>query len=588
MKPSIAILCLHLAFWTAYAQKEDRNWVFGINCGIDFNDLSNPTTFEPGCNNLEANCSISDSVGNLLFYLAASGGYYDPMEIRDKNNQVIINGDSICAHYSSTNGAIILPMEDSYYLIYVSQLEYNHPVCSKPWPERCFYLFYSIVEKNQNGFLQVRRKNKVLFQDNLSEKIEAIKHANGKDWWMITLKSDCSNEFVKYRVTNYGVIGPFIQAVGPKTCGFFGEICASPEGSKLAMSTSFPTSSYGISAVMLYDFNRCNGEITNPVVVDSFHSFSGRSPGRYMHYRDYWGVEFSSDANFLYYSASEQYANCFNCAVYSSYQLYQYYVYYNSINLISSFNLLNDYIVWYPQLELAPDGKIYAAYWSDSFVPYGQYLGVINNPNGSPASTNFQPLGFYLGDSSRTNSGLPNMPNYHLGSLSIYEAGAGDDKTICIEDTMIKGVLLGLPPVAGVEYTWYPADSLSNPFSAQPFATPSQTTTYYVTLYDSTLTSSCNPRTDTVVVEVKNCSVGISETLNSDIKIYPNPANDYLVIEGINQPATFQLYDLAGKSIFQVKLHSGMNRVETRSLANGIYIYKVVEQSAVGKVFIEK
>ncbi len=211
---------------------------------------------------------------------------------------------------------------------------------------------------------------------------------------------------------------------------------------------------------------------------------------------------------------------------------------------------------------------------------------MINTPDSIAA--NYNSFGFYLGEGSKLGGGLPNMPNYNLEALSIYKADAGHNKIICIEDTMVKGVLLGLPPVPGVEYSWYPADSLNNPFSAQPFATPSQSTSYYVTLYDSTLTSSCNPRTDTVVIEVKNCSVGISEHSHPEIKIYPNPAHDYLIIEGVRQPAALQLFDLAGKIALQAELQPAANRIEIKHLASGVYIYKVAGAAVVGKLFIEK
>lgn len=56
-----------------YAQtKHDANWVFGKNCGIDFNDPQNPQLFEPLCDNIEIAASISDSLGNLLFYVSES------------------------------------------------------------------------------------------------------------------------------------------------------------------------------------------------------------------------------------------------------------------------------------------------------------------------------------------------------------------------------------------------------------------------------------------------------------------------------------------------------------------------------------
>jgi hypothetical protein len=80
-------------------------------------------------------------------------------------------------------------------------------------------------------------------------------------------------------------------------------------------------------------------------------------------------------------------------------------------------------------LKLGPDGKIYVAngYYNgqQNFYPYADSmynyvnmnLSVINNPNSPNSSCDLQPYSFYLGG-KRGYLGLPNNPDYNLGSLA--------------------------------------------------------------------------------------------------------------------------------------------------------------------------
>ncbi|RME96443.1 MAG: PKD domain-containing protein, partial [Bacteroidetes bacterium] len=60
-------------------------------------------------------------------------------------------------------------------------------------------------------------------------------------------------------------------------------------------------------------------------------------------------------------------------------------------------------------------------------------------------------------------------------------AEAGPDTTICAGES----VTLGGPQVPGLAYQWTPANGLNDTLAAQPVASPGVTTTYYVTVTDS-------------------------------------------------------------------------------------------------------
>jgi hypothetical protein len=78
---------------------------------------------------------------------------------------------------------------------------------------------------------------------------------------------------------------------------------------------------------------------------------------------------------------------------------------------------------------------------------------------------------------------------------------------------------------------------------------------------------------------------------DSGIKIYPNPARDYIVIESAGSAGNslVQIYDLQGRKVTE-KLQSGQRQViPTANLKTGIYLYKINVNGKVttGKLFIE-
>ncbi|MBK9046715.1 MAG: hypothetical protein IPL74_08430 [Bacteroidetes bacterium] len=168
--------------------------------------------------------SICDSAGNLLFYT-------NGLAVMNAQHDTMVNGDSL--NYSdeaySSGGSLtgmsypqtilILPspgQPDMYYLIH--QAYYLHPVL---WTnEYCDTLFYSIVDMSQDsGKGAVVTKNQVLWSGDLLTDnlitiggLSACKHANGRDWWLVTHK-DSSNVFMKFLLTPTGIAGPFLQTI---------------------------------------------------------------------------------------------------------------------------------------------------------------------------------------------------------------------------------------------------------------------------------------------------------------------------------------------------------------------------------------
>lgn len=87
-------------------------------------------------------------------------------------------------------------------------------------------------------------------------------------------------------------------------------------------------------------------------------------------------------------------------------------------------------------------------------------------------------------------------------------------------------------------------------------------------------------------------TVGVKEISHvSSVKIYPNPASDYINIEVTagNQESHFELFDLNGKLLIS-KSVSNSDQIELQTFKNGIYPWKITssEKSFSGKLVIKK
>ena len=561
--------------------KHDANWCFGRGARVDFNDISNPIVSAIPVYNIEPNASYSDENGNLLFYIASSMdfngfGYSDPFKILDANNDLILNGDSILIGYSATNGALIIPVPGNIELFYLFQVwHYQQLGCSSGI---CFNLYYSIIQKNILGTLSVVKKNHLLVQ-NVEERLAAVRSANGKGWWILAhaqrkdTTSPCSNRFYKFLIRENGLIDSSFQDIGTPHChelSIQGEMIFSYDGRKLVSAI------LGDGIIDLFDFNRCTGTLLNHRVVD----------GNRTNFQPY-GCAFSKNAQVLYASQGSSGGN--------DTRLYQY-------SLMDTNSPSSRLLIWsgtHPeilaggQLELAPNGKVYftcivRGSTSNIFTLETQNLSVINFPDSLGLSCDFQPFSFYLGDSVRTSLGLPNMPNYNLGPTSIYAADAGEDTLYCTNQS--NGVTIGAPPVEHIIYAWYPSHHLSDTTIAQPIASPTKDTWYYLSVTDTTQTTSCHTRTDSVFVRVDSCvtSVHSPQSIDdSEIKVYPNPASESMyVYSPMFNVSSITLTDLSGKEI----LRTSQTEISISHLAKGLYFVRVELENgeqAVQKVIIQ-
>jgi len=70
-------------------------------------------------------------------------------------------------------------------------------------------------------------------------------------------------------------------------------------------------------------------------------------------------------------------------------------------------------------------------------------------------------------------------------------------------------------------------------------------------------------------------TVGVEEILSS-IELYPNPANEWIQINGLTGSSSFEVFDVTGKKIDQGFIYSNTERISTAAWVNGFYQIRVV------------
>lgn len=391
IKLHLLILGLLVQSLSCFAQKEDVYWIFGDSVGVNFSNLNNPTAFiiPHNISSLENYNSIADKNGNLLFYMTG----YEPgtipntfyfMKIFNSQHLLMENSDSILTDISETQGTIFIPFPNEINKYYVFHKQHWTGGTS---------LYYSIIDLSfNNGLGKVVSKNNLLSSNYFDEKLIAVKHGNGLDWWIITHLSN-SDKFNIYLINSSGISTPINQSIGPLVpddlCSLTGQMKATKQGDKIVFVNSY-------DKINLFDFDRCSGVLSN---YNNFGHFN------YNWCIGYYGCSFSSSGNRLYVSKADS--------------IFQYNLEASSIQnseilLWVDTNLLANEI---GQHQLGPDGKIYVSNMSSGSNNVNLNLSVINYPDSLGIGCNFSLYSFNLAG-GHSRYGLPNLPNYALGALS--------------------------------------------------------------------------------------------------------------------------------------------------------------------------
>jgi hypothetical protein len=404
------------------AQPQASNWILGTNLeekkvvlkiGVDSAysiELPNPTMDWVG---FEALSSISDKEGDLLFYSNNYATY-------NKDHSILVGSEDInpysgVVQSSITNGCLFLPFPGDTaqrYYVFLSMKEGS-------WHEEHQFLKWSMVDRQLDrgrGGIVDSFKSRNVWGFRVIEKLVAIKHANGRDWWIIGRKAnveDSSSHAPGSHVFCMALLSPdgiadFGEQWSPVYVPSpFGELSASKDGSLLAEAIpGIPP--YQETRVALYTFDRCSGEI------DFQDSSSVNIPGA----KALYGIAFCPLKKRLYVTTSEFRS-----------RLYQFTI---------SDGVLDSVVEifrapWDPgalqstgQLELGMDGKVYVVIRHSRFTPeshpFNTHLAVIHEPSKFGYACLFDTFAISVGVTC-SFLGLPPQPNYALGALE----GSGCD-----------------------------------------------------------------------------------------------------------------------------------------------------------------
>ena len=371
--------------------------------------------------------SICDSLGDLIFYGGTPNQTilhppgppftYDCGFIINRNHNIITNGDSLKG-IELYNEMTIVPNPaniNQFYIFTAGVTPANQG------------LYYSLLDMSlNNGAGYVLQKNVQLQTFQTADCVTAIKHGNGKDWWIIIREwsyTQSLNSYYLYLISPSGITLSSHQNIGKSYIGGGG---VSLEFTK---QEDMFYECVGSGLLERFDFDRCTGVISNDTILAPIATTWGRK---------YWGLALSPDDSKLYVTTMLA-GSSSDTSYFVQYDL-------NASNFLASADTLlalpkDDRI---GHVKLGPDSKIYLSciansldcgfdylYCDTTWNNINENLSVVNYPDSLGAACDFQPFSFYLGG-HRSYYGLPNNPNYELGPL---RGSTCDSLTVGIMDS---------------------------------------------------------------------------------------------------------------------------------------------------------
>jgi hypothetical protein len=390
---------------TSYAQKHDYFWTFGYaanyidtivengGCIVDFNSntpkmtkLNTILNFQ----NYAATCS--DSSGQLQFYT-------NGMRIYNKNFQLMQNGDTINPGdrwevFNEDNvgylgfSPIVIPAPvggNKYYMFHLG-IYINNGVKYGP-------LYYTEIDMNaNNGNGKVTLKN-IVIKENFGESFScpvAIKHANGRDWWLLVHISGQS-KIIRYLIDEAGITYRGEQEVDFDFTfdnGNAARTRASPDGMQYAIID-------GSNFLAIFDFDRCTGLLNNQ-----------RTLHRPSTAPFYGYITFSPNSRIFYLSTTR---------TITQFDLMADTLQPNILDTVQLFDYTNypypPFYAGFGDPIITPNGKIY-------YIATGAtaYMNVLHRPNLPGSACDYETGGLRLPRFNGRTYFL--FPNYRLGALT--------------------------------------------------------------------------------------------------------------------------------------------------------------------------
>ncbi|MFT4760696.1 MAG: hypothetical protein ACI9LN_002672 [Saprospiraceae bacterium] len=399
MKKSILFLFYILLCCNIFAQdKNDYIWVFGYppnvpdqffgGSMIDFHTEPPEVSYFETLIHFQTHTALSDEEGNLLLYsngCRIANGIHNILENGDSINAGAIYDDYCEIGYPSFQSIVSLPLPDNDSLVYLFHTRKDDVMF---WINRNF--LYTIVNINENdGNGRVTEKNQSILDGDFYEGLTAVRHGNGRDWWLI-LTDVYSNRINLFLFDPTGVHFSHSQEIGEvlEFIGGAGQATFSPDGTKYIRANNN-------NNIHIYDFDRCSGWFASPVAIEiPVDSFDLAAVGAVV----------SSNSQYLYVPAITK--------------IHQYNL--NANNIAASHITVAEYDGYasppsssvplpttFFQGMLAPNEKIYITANNGVDV-----LHIIHEPNQAGLACNVEQHGLQM--PTRHSFQVPNFPHFRL------------------------------------------------------------------------------------------------------------------------------------------------------------------------------
>lgn len=370
-----------------FAARADH-WYFARHAGMRFDAAGPVALSDAAINTVEGSASISDADGQLQIYT-------DGIRIWNRLHQVINGADQLGGSLTSTQSALIVPWPGSLTRMLVFSVD------SEGGPKGVSYV---VVDMQLNGGLGGISQTATRLLDRSTEKITAVQHCNGRDYWIIVHEAGNAS-FRVWLLTAAGLSSaPQIITVGTahdvQAQANIGYLKASPNGRWLAIA------SFGGSFVEMFRFNNATGLISEPFLLND------------LQWTEPYGLEFSPGNQFIYVSGIEARPTIFQF----------------DLSRPTPQSIRDSRVAVavendnrYGALQTGPDGRIYVA------KNAGHYLAVIHEPDQPGIACSFADDDFFLG-TGESAIGLPSfvpaffapLPELDLRFTSTECTGAGE------------------------------------------------------------------------------------------------------------------------------------------------------------------
>ncbi len=588
-------IAFFLNFNELTAQKEDYQWIVGYDAMINFKDTTFGHSifdfnFDPVRISYDSihridmaggNASLCDNTGTLM---VTTNGQI----IRNGNNEYI--EDTInyskdipghCNEWESNNAGnsmsaiplgllgcqriMLLPMANKVIAVYNTL-------------DRCKFYRYRMLtssmrfDTSTSNWL-IQEKDKIFYRDSLHSTFTAVRHGNGRDWWLATLSADHSILLI-FLMDTLGVslyrtiILPF------KREGSTGMICFSPDGNYISFYLSYKFLEPESGGFAIAKFDRCDGDITD----FNYKLWPQPNVGS--------GIAFSSDSKYLYVSNSDQ---IFQYDLESENVM-------DSEALVSTFDGFKYYFPEFPNspigyspnycwLKLGPDGKIYVFPASAS----QRYMGVIEQPTRKGKAADMRQRSIFMPRIfTRT---VPNVPEFRLGPLdgSPCDTLGIDNQPVAkfrYEPDSLSHLQIGFTDLSYFRpetWSWDFGDGSPRESIRHPYHSYAASGTYHVCL---TVSNENSTNTSCRTITIGTSSNDDFAVTPADITLFPNPVQDYLLVtlgEYIPQHGQIMIYDISGRPVHTQRIYYGQNNVDMTHLSTGMYVWMVMD----GKVEIK-